>query len=55
MLLIGGTAQESSAINLNPTQLLGSLKNEEDETTDGASESIDDLKEPESTLNNYQE
>jgi hypothetical protein len=44
MLLIGGTAQQSSAINLNPSQLLGSLKNGADSLRKSADNLINQFK-----------
>jgi hypothetical protein len=44
MLLICGTAQQSSAINLNPTQLLGNLKSGVDSLRKGADNLINQLK-----------
>jgi hypothetical protein len=43
-LLICGTAQQSSAINLNPTQLLGNLKSGVDSLRKGADNLINQLK-----------
>ncbi len=44
MLLIGGTAQQSSTINLNPTQLLGNLKNGVDSLRKGADNLINQFR-----------